>query len=59
MLNKKGQESEARLHLQFLLRFLVRFSPFDRCERASGLITNVLSTQLLNWTFVAGLLVHI
>ncbi len=24
---------QARLHLQFLLRFPVRFSSFDRCER--------------------------
>ena len=26
---------KARLHLQILLRFLVRFSPFDGCERVN------------------------
>ena len=28
---------KARLHLQFLLRFLVRFSPSDACERVDEL----------------------
>jgi hypothetical protein len=28
---------KARLHLQLLLRFLVRFSPSDSCERVDEL----------------------
>jgi hypothetical protein len=37
---------KARLHLQFLLRFLVRFSASDACERVNEL-RNVRSTCTL------------
>jgi hypothetical protein len=33
----KGDSLKARVHLQFLLRFLVRFSPSDACERVGEL----------------------
>ena len=33
---------KARLHMQLLLRFLVRFSPFDGCERVN-------QTRMFSW----------
>ena len=49
---------KARLHPFAIFRFLVRCSSFWRI-RTSGLITKVLSTCFLTYTFGIGLLVHI
>ena len=43
--------SKARLHLQFLLRFLVRFSSSDECERVDELWLPPISMGLLGYTY--------